>query len=733
MSLRSFGASALLTLSIAQGSAQTTALANVKHPRVAVVLSGGTAKALTQIGVLQVLEELGVPIDAVTGTSMGAIIGGLYAAGYSPNALERLVTAENWGTFFKNTPDRRLQRTHEQLEDERFTITFPLQRARPNLPAGALSRQSIAVHMDRYLWPIHDITDFNRLPTPFGALVTDLATGDAILLQSGSLAQAIEGSAAIPGAFAPLRLADGRLVVDGAVNRNLPAEDARRLGADIVICVDVSERIMPIQKLRTLVDIVDQTVAFRVQMSNASQRPLCTVIIEPDITRLSSTAFAEGSLWVGRGRAAALLHRTDLEAIADSARHLRGEPSARRSLPPVDSVFVRRVTWNNVSVGADAIAEGAITLRDSTWVSQRQAEAAAARVFATGRFDQVSYRVVPHDSAHDLVFDLTEGDRDRLGVGVRYDTPHSVALLASARVADLVSPGSTASVSARLGEIRQYDIRDVLGEGLNAPFLQTYRVTSTSTSLRNVAATGDTKPVVFDVQQIAGQIERTLISGIVLGVDVSHEWSHDGIEGSDGPFALRSHSLVVAAATMSRDSRDRVDSPTRGTAFYWRSEAAAPSIRGSRSFTRHIIDAQGALPIVDGFSLLGSVHWGGATGVDLPLHDWFYLGGSIQSDVWRSQFVPFSGMDPQSAAGRSIRVLDGGAQLRGPADVMIALRGSLGNVFDTSPSPSTGRDYARGLGLSLSRELSPGPVSLFVASQALNRRPVVEVSFGATF
>src|SRR6185369_2637582 len=112
--------------------------------------------------------------------------------------------------------------------------------------------------------------------------VTDLATGDAVLLRNGPLAEAIEGSAAVPGFFAPVQLDDGRLVVDGAVNRNIAAEDARRLGADFVICVDVSERVVPITALRSLVDVVDQTVSFRVQASNAVQRPLCSVIIEPD-------------------------------------------------------------------------------------------------------------------------------------------------------------------------------------------------------------------------------------------------------------------------------------------------------------------------------------------------------------------------------------------------------------------------------------------------------------------
>ena len=362
------------------GAQSVRRLDGVPHPRVAVVLSGGSAKGLSAIGALDVIEQMGIPIDAVTGTSMGSVIGGLYAAGYSPAGIDSLLAAEDWSTLFKRPDDRRLQRMYERLDDQRFTLTFPLERARPILPAAVVSRQSIATYLERRLWPVSNDTDFMRLPTPFAALATDLRTGAPVLLQSGSLAQAIEGSAAVPGAFAPLTLADGRTVIDGAVNRNIPAEDARAMGADILICVDVSERAGPVQDLRSLVDILDQTVAFRVQMSNAVELPLCNVVISPDITQLSSVDFAQWREWVRRGRAAALAEQPALRAIADSVRALRGSLAPRRMIPRIDSVFIRRVTRSTVSAGADVIARGAITLRDSAWVTQQQVEAAAARV-----------------------------------------------------------------------------------------------------------------------------------------------------------------------------------------------------------------------------------------------------------------------------------------------------------------------------------------------------------------
>ena len=729
-----FCAAISLALSSTRSQAQTEPpLSHRPYPRVAVVLSGGTAKALTQIGVLDVLEQLGVPIDLVTGTSMGAVMGGLYAAGYSPSDLEHIVEGENWETFFKSPTNRRFQRQYEQRDDGRFTITFPLDRGRPMLPAGALSRQSIGVHLDRYLWPVHDVTDFMQLPTPFGALVTDLATGDAVVLRRGPLAQAIEGSAAVPGIFAPVTLADGRLVVDGAVNRNIPAEDARRLGADILICVDVSEQIAPVNTLHSLIDVLDQTVSFRVQMSNKVQRALCSVVIEPDITGLSSADFADAAKWVSRGRAAAMTHVQELRAIADSARRLRGPLTPRLPVPHADSVFVHQVHWNTVSPGADAIARGAVTVRDDTWVTQRQAAATAARLFATGRFDQVSYRIAPHNSTHDLVFDLTEGDRDQLGLGVRYDTPRGAALLASAQVADFLSAGSTTSISARLGDIQQFQVQDVLGEGANARFLQTYSATATRTPLRTINVPGAVTPPELSVEHVTARIEHTLVGDVVAGVAVSHEWSRDGASGAAGPYALSSHSLDIATVTVSHDNLDRADFPRRGTAIFWQSEVGASSMRASRSVARHVISVQGAFPIVGGLSLLGGGFAGTATGANLPLHDWFFLGGNTPSAVWRSAFIPFLGLKPQSVVGRSVQLLQGGVQDDLPAGFILALRGNVGSVSDTWPDSAGEHRYYRGVGLSVSRDFPPGPVSLSIATPSWRQRPVVEVSFGANF
>jgi NTE family protein len=521
--------------------------------------------------------------------------------------------------------------------------------------------------------------------------------------------------------------------VDGAVVRNIPASDARALGADILICVDVSEQVAPVDSLRSLLDIVDQTVAFRVQASNMTELPLCNVVITPEINGLPSVDFAQATTWIARGRRATFAQRRQLTAIADSVRQLRGTVPPRPALGHIDSLFVQTVRWSKVSEGADDMVRGTLELHDSSWVSLADVEAAVTRVYATGRFDQVSFRVVPRDGANDLVFDLTEGDRDVLGIGVRYDTPQGVALLASATITDWISPGSSASVSARLGAEQQFDARDVVGAGPDAHFIQTYRATFSRVSLPHFRSVSPVESPTFDVREIAAEIGRTLSSSTVVGVEVAHQWSHDGATGADAEWALRSQSFTTLAATVHADTYNRSFAPTHGGALLIRSEVGDYDHSGDATFTRHFLDAQGAYSIFDNLTFVGRVDAGYASGASLPEHDRFLLGGSVPSTVWSTQFIPFLGFEPQSRVGTSIQVARAGAQVELRDNLVATLAGNIGNAFDTWPAGVHRSQYVGGAGIAIGTMLPPGPLSFSIASRSLHAMPIAEISFGAAF
>jgi NTE family protein len=338
----------LLVLALLQGPA---ALQGADRPEpdpdtsIGLALSGGSAKGFAHIGVLRVLERAGTPIDAIAGTSMGALVGGLYAIGYTPDMLEELAVEQDWEALFTDSYDRRSWTIESKLAGE-YLLELPIREQRPQLPAGLVAGQRISQLFTGLTWPAHAVRDFRTFPIPFVALATDLETGDAVPLDSGLLPQAMRASISIPTVFAPIWIGE-RVLVDGGLSRNLPAQDVVDLGADVIICVDVSDPLATADSIQTLLDVLDQSISFRTVASTEEQRRLCDVIIEPDIEGLSAIAFDRAAEWIARGEAAA---RAALPQILALAGESRARGSRHVPLTPIDSTYVQELVLEGLQL-----------------------------------------------------------------------------------------------------------------------------------------------------------------------------------------------------------------------------------------------------------------------------------------------------------------------------------------------------------------------------------------------
>src|SRR5437868_12108829 len=227
----------MLTLSLplllpVAGHAQT--------PKIGIALSGGAARGLAHIGVLKVLERAGIPVDVITGTSMGSVVGGLYAVGYSAAQLDTIVRAQDWFRLLSDPVDRRDLPIGRKVAADRLLLALPIYQGGVHLPRGVVPGQRIWELLTRLTWSAHGVRDFRALPIPFAAVATDLETSRAVVLDHGFLPDAIRASMALPSVFSPVDLG-ATAVIDGGVVRNLPAQDARALGADVLICSDVTD------------------------------------------------------------------------------------------------------------------------------------------------------------------------------------------------------------------------------------------------------------------------------------------------------------------------------------------------------------------------------------------------------------------------------------------------------------------------------------------------------------
>ena len=318
------------------------------RPRVGLVLSGGGARGATHIGVLKMLDQLHVPVDVIAGTSMGAVVGGLYASGLSGEQIERAMASLDWQAAFRDRPPRTELDYRRKEEDRQFLVNLPvgLQGRRLVIPKGLVQGQMLTETLRQLTLPVARLTDFDQLPTRFRAVATNLETGGKRIIGDGDLTTAMRASMSVPGLFAPVEYR-GELLVDGGLADNLPIDVARSMGVDILIVVDAGFPLQPRKSLSTLPGITNQMLS--ILLRKDIERDLATlgpndIVVSPQLGDFSSYDFPETMKIVHAGVAAAEAVETRLAALAlsdeDYQRYQQARRDTRSGLPQVEFVRV---------------------------------------------------------------------------------------------------------------------------------------------------------------------------------------------------------------------------------------------------------------------------------------------------------------------------------------------------------------------------------------------------------
>jgi NTE family protein len=310
--------------------------------RVGLVLSGGGARGAAHVGVLKVLDELHVHVDAIAGTSMGAVVGGLYASGLSGREIEKLLTSVDWQDAFRDRPRRADLGFRRKEEDRDYLVNLPLgvQGRKLAIPTGLLQGQKLTQILRRATLRVASVTEFDRLPTRFRAVATDLETGAAVIMDSGDLTTALRASMAAPGFVAPVER-NGRLLVDGGLVENLPIEVVRAMGVDVLIVVDAGFPLQTRDKLTSLTSVSNQALAILVRRDQDRQRATLTprdILLQPSLGQLSSYDFSAVAHVVQMGEMAAREAQPQLQGLAATREVQAGEAAAREAQPKLEAL-----------------------------------------------------------------------------------------------------------------------------------------------------------------------------------------------------------------------------------------------------------------------------------------------------------------------------------------------------------------------------------------------------------
>jgi NTE family protein len=399
-------AGALLAASpILPAAAQAPAgAAPASRPRVCVVLSGGGARGMAHIGVLKVLEELQVPIDCIAGTSMGAVVGGLYASGMRAGDIESMMRSVDWQDAFRDNPPRRDLAFRRKQDDRNFLVQFPLGLTHRKflLPKGLIQGQKLQETLRAKTLAYGDMASFDALPTPFRALATDLESGAQVLLDKGDLAVAMRASMSAPGVFAPVETG-GRLLVDGGLSQNLPLDIGRAMGADVLIVVDVTFPLQPRKALDSPLAISNQMLAILIRKNADEQKRTLTaqdVLIEPDLQQISSTDFFEVARAIRLGEQAARELAPRLSALRldpDAYRQYAG----RRAPPASAAPLVRFVRVDAQSMPYEKTITAALQPLLAKPLNGAEVDGLITGLYGLGDFETIDYSVVTEGSGAD--------------------------------------------------------------------------------------------------------------------------------------------------------------------------------------------------------------------------------------------------------------------------------------------------------------------------------------------
>jgi NTE family protein len=382
------------------------------RPSIGLVLSGGGARGAAHVGVIRVLEEMNIPIDCITGTSMGSIIGGLYASGMTTDELEHTLLTLDWDDALQDDPKREHRPFRRKREDDEFLVQASpgiSDRGEIKLPSGFIQGQKLGLVLKQLTLPAAGIDDFEELSIPFRAVTTDIATGHEVVLASGDLATAMRASMSVPGAFSAVEI-DGKLLVDGGMANNLPVSVAREMGADVVVVVDISTPLATRDEIKNVLSITAQLTGFLTNANAEVSRASLTdkdILIVPDLGDITSADFDRSGEAIPTGRVAAEEKIPQLQRLAVTEEQYTAHVAARSKRidePPV----IEFVRIDNRSRISDDVLMTRLRIKIGEPLDVPALEKDLNNIYGHELYESVSYDTVEEDGKTGVVVTAIE-------------------------------------------------------------------------------------------------------------------------------------------------------------------------------------------------------------------------------------------------------------------------------------------------------------------------------------
>lgn len=418
-----------------------------KNPKVGLVLSGGGAKGFAHVEVIEAIEKAGIKIDYISGTSMGAIVGSLYAAGYSPKEIKKAIENIDFVGLFLQEKDRSFIPFIDKSYRDKYLFTLPFDnKLKFTLPTAISKGQGSLLLLTNLLSNVHDIKDYSKLPIPFLCIATNLETGDEEQMENGFLPLSVLASAAYPSLIEPIKI-NNKLYIDGGIVDNFPAKALKDKGIDIIIGVDLGSGLQKAEDIKSLINVINQIISYRINMKTDFERSYVNLLIKPDLKDYSVTDFDKKDSILLKGKLAAEKAYIELKKIA-KLQNNKDTINNTKEIPVNKNLYVTTLNIEGKNSYDTKYIKRKIGIEIPGNTSIKDISKGISALYSTGNFNRVYYQIQNNKEKNDsikLTLFLDEKNNNSLKLGIHYDDVYKASILTNITLYKLLFKNSSLS------------------------------------------------------------------------------------------------------------------------------------------------------------------------------------------------------------------------------------------------------------------------------------------------
>ena len=535
-----------------------------QKPKLGLVLSGGGAKGIAHVGILKAMEKAGLRPDYIAGTSMGAIIGGLYSIGYSADQIESIIRSINWEEILSNNIPMNYISYEEKEYYNRFLIELPVESGRILLPMGLIEGQMLSEILNHYTWPAMEYKHFDELPIPFRCIATDVSTGQPIIFEKGSLAEALRASMAIPTAFSAVEI-DSTIAVDGGVVDNFPADVLKQMGADIIIGMNVTLGFVHASEVTTMTGILLQMSMLSSNEKLPENIAMCDVYIQPDMSGYSNASFSKYDEIIKIGDEAAMKSMKQL----DSLSALLGKFEISEGIKEFNfPVIIDEIEFSGNSLFNDNLISGKLGLTPGDTIYPHEIEEGVRTVYGINGFYKVEYRL-RHADEHRMTLKIRMKEKPpvTMRTSFHFDNLFSAGIVLNFQFRDLLLKSSRTILAGDISSNPRFrfDHYKYIGSGKRKALNVRYDYFNEQLPVYNKGSKSDIQSNIENSLNVNFLTTQSLRSSYLVGATIEYKRFNSEF-GNIFPNGIKygDFNFVQLKAAFNRNTLNNQNYPTKG-------------------------------------------------------------------------------------------------------------------------------------------------------------------------